>query len=189
MIIKIDKLIFKDDGDCIIRYMDGRVFCHIAKVANGYYIYNVKGEQIAQMLFGKKSCDLVLANPYLPKESSYTLHLLKNGNFAVTPLEIDELRDRRFIERLQKEQEVSVLNKAEFTLVGDFREYNYDIYRGSIAAGNVLPHEDDAYFKVRINEGGNIVRVMMLALAIDRLCFEKPRDRKVKKKIFKYQHG
>ncbi|GEM_PF-4716201 len=182
MIIKIDKLMHQDDGDCTIRFMDGRVFCHVAKVVNGYYLYNVKGEQIAQMLFDKKSCDLLLANPYLPKESSYTLHLLRGGKFAVAPLKIKVRSDKKYIERLEKEQEASVLNKAQFTIVGDFKGYNYDIYRASNPVGNVLPHEDKGYFKLRINEGGNIVRVMMLALAVDRLIFEKPKDRKVKKK-------
>ncbi len=178
----------QDDGDCIIRLIDGKVFCHIAKVVNGYYIYNVKGEQIAQMLFDKKSCDLVLANPYLPKESSYTLHLLRKGQFAVTPLKIEEKSDKKYIAKLEK-KDTNVLNKAQFTILGDFKGYNYDIYRASNPVGNVLPHEDDAYFKLRINEGGNIVRVMMLALAVDRLTFEKPRERRVKKKVFFYRYG
>lgn len=189
MIIKIDKLMWQDDGDCIIRYMDGRVFCHVAKVVNGYYIYNTKSDQIAQMLFYKKSCDLVVANPYVAKESSYTLHLARGGKLMVTPLEVKEKDDKKFIEKLEKEQEGSVLNKAEITIIGDFKAYNYDIYRASHAVGNVLPHEDDAYFKLRINEGGNIVRMLMFSLAVDRLSYEKPKDRKLKKRIFRYQHS
>lgn len=187
MIIKIDKLMHQDDGDCVIRLMSGKPFCHVAKIVNGYYIYNVQGEQIAQMLFGKTSCDIALANPHLPKESSYTLHLLRGGRFTVSALELDK-DDKKFIAKLKKDQEDTILNKAEFTILGDFKGYNYDVYRTGNAVGNVLPHEDDGYFKLRINEGGNIIRVMMLTLAVDRLIFEKPKDRRIKKRLFFSQY-
>ena len=94
-------------------------------------------------------------------------------------------KDKKFIAKLEKQNYKNVLNKVYFTLMGDFEGYNYDIYANSEVVGNVLPHESDGYFKLRINEGGNVVRLMMMCLAVDRMTFEDKNERKRKRKLFK----
>lgn len=184
MILKIDKLMFDDDGDCVIRFLNGEIFCTVAKIANGYYIYNKNAEQIAQMLFYKKVCDLVMANPYVAKESSYVMEKQRGGELIIRRPKVKKRKIRKFIRNLERSHQENVLNKDIFKVVGDFENYNYDIYRNSETVGNILPDSDDCYFKLRVNQGGNIVRLLMIALAVDRMTFEKKRKRAKKHKLF-----
>ena len=61
MIVRVLKDLYKKSGDFALRDEFGNMMLKCAFVGKGYYIYNKRGIQIAQLAFGKNEASMAVA--------------------------------------------------------------------------------------------------------------------------------
>ncbi|MDD4315892.1 MAG: hypothetical protein PHC84_01885 [Clostridia bacterium] len=162
MIFRVKKALFNEIDDYAIS-SDG-FFVKVAKLIKGYYLYGSEGQQVGQIIFEKGKATVVAVD-------SAALCVYKNadGTFGIT-------------ENTPGEAEAAALNKScrkqasQYMIYGQAAEYRYDIYEKASSAKRPLPAaniitdiQSKDYYKIRVQEGGNILKLIMLAIAIDKL--------------------
>jgi hypothetical protein len=158
MIFRIKKALYKEIDDFAIRAEN--FFVKVAKLLKGYYLYGKDGAQVAQIIFEKDKATAVAAD-------SAPICICRAEQSYVVIDKTDE-EEAGLNKKLRKQT-------SEFIIYGQPFLYRYDIYeikapsKSSRLAANVI--NDLAswdYYKVRALEG-NILKIIMIALAIDKL--------------------
>lgn len=144
--------------DAIIKSAIGQPVFKVSKVKHGYFVYNRDSEQVAQIVFEPYTA-------YVTVEDSGTIVIRRSRygadyDIAARQLSPDE----------KKYAEYSAAIGGEYAMAGSYADYNFDIYYNSRCVMNVIPdRENPDQIKVRVNEGGNLVMLVMIVLSIARL--------------------
>lgn len=156
MIFNVQKNLYASVEDAIIRSAVGEIVFKIAKLKKGYYIYNKEAEQLGQILFDKNIARITIAE-------QGTVALEKTGDTF-----------RIYTPALSKEEQAlkkfQLVDKTEYTLVGDFKTPIYDLYADGKNVLNVLPdNANQNFFRVRVKDDGNLILLVMIAVAVNKL--------------------
>ncbi len=158
MIYSIDRKLYENIDDTVIRSALGEFGFKVCKIKRGYYVYNKDGDQVAQIRFEPYTAYITVAD-------SGTLCLTRDRyacTYSIAPMPL--------IGKDSKLQEYQSRISGEYALMGNFEKMLFDIYFRSKCVLNVIPDKDDEkYVKIRINEGGNLVMCVMLVVAICKL--------------------
>lgn len=165
MIFTIKKELFKSNNDYAIKNIFNELVCKIARVKNGYYIYNKLGNQIAQLVFFKNASaqiSLVKTDPQYP--GAITIQMLDEDNFRFLANTI-EPGDDDFIKNIRGVQKTN-----NFSVWGKPSEYSYDIYDHSNMVASVINNPENASeYKIKTTPYSNILQVIMICLAIEKI--------------------
>lgn len=158
MIFRIPKDLYAELDDASIFSAIGEFAFKIAKIKKGYFVYNRDAIQIAQIAF-------------LPYEARITV--ADHGTLSLTRTKRATYYDIQPM-KLEKEDEQyrKFQNKidGEYAVIGSFAEMSFDVYYNSKCVMNVIPDSSDPnFFKVRINEGGNLIILTLIAIAVNKL--------------------
>lgn len=164
MIFRVIKRLYEKNGDFALRDEIGNMICKAAYIEQGYYIYNKRGSQIAQLVFNGNNSAMLSVISDLP---AYP------GTVRMTAVAVDEfIFDANVIDRGDDEYISKIRGKAahNFSLWGRPSAYGFDIYDGSDTVANVIPYPaDDEIYQVRVNENSNLLYVFMICLAAEKL--------------------
>ncbi len=158
MIFVLSKNIHSLLDDAVIKSAIGQPVFKVCKVKKGYFVYNKDGEQVAQIVY----------EPYLAKVTVAecgTLLVKRDKTkvdyeMSAMPLTSADKKYAEYENRLE----------GEYAMAGDYESLTFDIYYNSKCVMNVIPDKDnDDQIKVRINEGGNLVMLVMIVIAICKL--------------------
>lgn len=159
MIFRVKKALFREIDDYAIS-ADG-FFVKAAKLLKGYYLYGKDGGQVGQIIFEKAKATVVVA------EGASLCVLRGAEGYTVCDCKPDE--DTNLNAGLHKQS-------PEYMIYGQTTEYRYDIYEKTssakkplLAASVINDLQSPGYYKVRIIGGSNILKLIMMALAIDKL--------------------
>lgn len=162
MIIKLLKQLYKSPDDYAVKTPINELICKIAHFSGGYYLYNKNGDQIGQIMFENNIAYLSVpaSAPVYPAAIKVVYNPQSGFSFPVNEI---ERGDEQFIGNIKGK------NTAEaFSLRGDTAGYSYDIYSGNVAVVNVVPSATDPnYYSMRINKDYNVLKGILIALAID----------------------
>ncbi|HHU43970.1 MAG: hypothetical protein QM214_01220 [Bacillota bacterium] len=160
MVFRIKKELFKDVDDFVIR--EGDFYFSVAKFIKSYAIYNKQGAQIAQVEFKELKAKIIIA---------------ESGTFTVVRQGDGYSIEKAYIEKngvLDKDAKRQ--NKSVFSIFGKPTKYNYDIYEMSptdknpkVVANIIDDIDDNKYYKIRITGGSNILKLILISLAIAKL--------------------
>lgn len=158
MIFRIPKDLYSALSDASIFSAIGEFAFKIAKVKKGYFVYNRDAVQIAQIEFRPYEARITVAD-------YGTLVLSRDRRttyYDIAPLKLEK-EDEQYREFQNK------IN-GEYALIGSFAEMAFDVYYEAKCVMNVIPDSsDDGYFKIRINEGGNLIILTLIAIAVNKL--------------------
>ncbi len=158
MIYSIDRKLYENIDDTVIRSALGEFGFKVCKVKKGYYVYNKDADQVAQIRFEPYTAYITVAD-------SGTLCLTrhkKTCDYDIAPMTL-EGKDKKLAEYQNR-------ITGEYAMAGSYEKMMFDIYFRSKCVLNVIPDpQDDKYVKIRVNEGGNLVMCVMLVVAICKL--------------------
>lgn len=159
MIFKVKKALYREVEDYAIT-ADG-FFVKAAKLIKGYYLYGRDGGQVGQIIFERGKATVVVA------EGASVCVLRGAEGYTVCDCKAEE--DTNLNAGLRKQS-------PEYMIYGQTTQYRYDIYEKTssskkplLAASVINDLQAPGYYKVRILGGSNILKLIMLALAIDKL--------------------
>lgn len=160
MIFRVKKALFREVDDYAITA--DSFFVKVAKLIKGYYLYGRDGGQVGQIIFERGKATAVVA------EGASVCVLRSAEGYAISDC-IQEDAETNLNTGLRKQS-------PEYMIYGQTAEYRYDIYEKTcsakkpLLAANVINDlQAPGYYKVRILEGSNILKLIMIALAIDKL--------------------
>lgn len=163
MIFRILKNLYSLPGDFALRSEFGDLVCKTAYLNSGYYIYNKEGVQLAQLVFEGNSALMSVASPAPVYPGVIRMTMVGKDDF-VFDNNVIEKGDDQYIKNVKGKK------ARNFSIWGKPSEYGYDIYEGSAVMANVIPYPaDDSVYQVRVQENGNILYVLMICLAAERL--------------------
>lgn len=166
MIFRLKKELFREINDYIIYPENKSFLIKVAKFKKGFYLYNNFGEQIGQIIFKKSSATITA-----PDSAALTLIRNVDKSFAIVEPFFDESDKKSITDKDERRRLTS-----EYMIYGNALGYNYDIYEKK--GNQKLPQVvgvvindtfDKQYYKLRINDAGNALKVIMIALAVDKL--------------------
>lgn len=158
MIFVLNKNIHSMVDDAIIKSAIGQPVFKVSKVKHGYFVYNKDSEQVAQIVFEPYTA-------YVTVAESGTIVVCRSRYGADY-----DIAARQLASDEKKYAEYSAAADGEYAMAGSYENYNFDIYYNSRCVMNVIPdRENPDQIKVRINEGGNLVVLVMIVLSIARL--------------------
>ncbi len=163
MIFRILKDLDSLPGDFALRSEFGDTVCKTAYLNSGYYIYNKVGMQLAQLVFNGNTALMSVAAPTPSYPGVIRMTMVGKDSFIF---------DNNILEKGDEEFVKNVKGKParNFSIWGKPSEYGYDIYDGSVIIANVIPYPtDDAVYQVRVHEDANILYVLMICLAAEKL--------------------
>ncbi|MFA5450275.1 MAG: hypothetical protein WC292_07575 [Clostridia bacterium] len=163
MIFKIKKGLYNTPDDYAVRSEVGEVFCKIARLKKGYYLYNKLGEQIAQVTFDKNTASLNIARRAGNSMDTTKLVRTASDNFSFVTNEVAK-EDTPYLDNLRGQ------SSETLSIWGDTATYNYDIFNGSKVAANIVPSTTEpTEYTVKMGETGNLIKIIMVAIAAERL--------------------
>lgn len=166
MIFRLKKALYKEIEDYII-YPENKAFLiKVAKFKKGFYLYSNAGQQIGQIIFKKSSATITAAD-------SASMSLIRNidESFAIVEPNFEEV-DKKSITEKQARRKLN----SEYMIYGNVDNYNYDIYEKK--ADQKMPYivgtvindiQDKNYYKLKVGGAANILKVIMICIAIDKL--------------------
>lgn len=166
MIFNIKKALFNEVEDYLIKPIEGNFEVRVAKLKKGYYLYDTIGGQVGQIMFEKGTAKIVA--PDSPSivvsisSSATNEYIVYDGIFEDT--------------KSVKNTSFKKVNTSEYMIYGKAKDYKYDIYEKKkdnkmpIVSANVINdmNSNDIY-KIRILDAKNILKTLMICLAIDKL--------------------
>lgn len=161
MIVRVLKELYKIPGDFALRDEFGNMILKCTFVGKGYYIYNKRGIQIAQLSFEKNEASMAVVQsvPAYP------------GAVRIVKIGVDDfIFETNVIEKGDEQYTKNVKGKtaARYTVWGAPSKYSYDIFDGSEKVGEVIPYPaDDGVFQIRTFTDTNILYVFMITLALE----------------------
>lgn len=161
MIVRVLKDLYKKSGDFALRDEFGNMMLKCAFVGKGYYIYNKRGIQIAQLAFGKNEASMAVAQNVPSYPGAVRIVKLGCDNFEF---------ETNVIEKGDDQYTKNVVGRAvaKFSVWGPVSKYSYDIFDGSEKVGEVIPYPaDDGVFQIRTYSETNILYVFMITLALE----------------------
>lgn len=158
MIFRIPKDLYAALDDASIFSAIGEFAFKIAKIKKGYFVYNRDAIQIAQIEFRPYEARITVAD-----HGTLTLTRERRAtNYDIGPLKLEK-EDEQFRQFQHKID-------GEYALIGSFAEMAFDVYFRAKCVMNVIPDSSDPnFFKVRINEGGNLIILTLIAIAVNKL--------------------
>ncbi len=160
MIFKVKKALFKEVEDYAIS-ADG-FFVKVAKLIKGYYLYGKDGTQVGQIIFERGKATVAVVDA----ASVCVLRTAEGFSISDNKPEDTETNLNKGMRR----------KSPEYMIYGQATEYRYDIYEKTAAqnkpllAANVINDlQSPGYYKVRVVEGSNILKLLMMAIALDKL--------------------
>ncbi|HHX49064.1 MAG TPA: hypothetical protein GX709_01540 [Clostridiales bacterium] len=168
MIFTIKKQMYKIDEDYPVKNLFGELVCKIARVKNGYYIYNKLGNQIAQLVFSKDasaSLSIVKSEPTFP--GAIKIQMIDENNFAFSG-NVIEPEDKDYIQNIKGNKKPN-----NFSVWGKPIDYNYDIYDNSDMIASVITNPADfTEYKIKTTPYSNFLQVLMICLAIEKIIVD-----------------
>lgn len=163
MIFRILKNLYDLPGDFALRSEFGDFVCKTAYLNSGYYIYNKNGIQLAQLVFDGNSAFMSVASPTPVYPGVVRITMAGNDQF-IFDSNVIEKGDEAYIKNVKGKK------APAFSVWGKPSEYGFDIYEGSSVVANVIPYpQDDSVYQVRVQGDGNILYILMICLALERL--------------------
>lgn len=163
MIFRILKNLYDLPGDFALRSEFGDFVCKTAYLNSGYYIYNKNGIQLAQLVFDGNTALMSVASPKPVYPGVVRMTMVGKDQF-VFDNNVIEKGDEEYLKNVQSKKALA------FSIWGKPSEYGYDIYEGSSVIANVIPYpQDDSVYQVRAQGDGNILYILMICLAAERL--------------------
>ena len=167
MIVRVLKNLYKMPGDFALRDELGNMILKCSYVGNGYYIYNKRGIQIAQLAFTKGEAQMAVVQHIPAYPGAVNIVKLGTDDFVFETNVIEKGDD-------QYTKNVKGRNAGKFTVWGTPSKYSYDIFDGSENVAEVIPFpSDDGVFQIRTNAATNILYVFMITLALEWLNAQK----------------
>lgn len=161
MIFKIRKNLFALPEDYVVKTSIGEPLCKIAKIRQGYYIYNKVGAQIAQVVFSKHGAKLSVASSRPAFPGAINLVCYGKNRFEFEPYKLEK-DDQQYVDQLKGK------HTPAYSIWGDTVAYNFDIYYGKDIAANIVPCLDDPdRYQIRMHDQGNLLVVLMILLATE----------------------
>lgn len=167
MIFSIKKALFNEIKDYRIKPNHGVFEVRVAKLTKGYYLYDKNGVQVGQIVFSKGNAKIVV-----PDSSAIDIVLIDEKNRYMITDGICSLEDEKSIEKVEEKKE----NLYEYMIYGKPEEYRFDIYEKKkgeklprVSANIINDISNNAFYKVRIVDTDNLLKTLMICLAIDKL--------------------
>jgi hypothetical protein len=158
MIFVLTKNLSNLGGDFVLRDENLISFCNLDLIKGGLILTNDKGDLIAQLLLGKNNVTVTIADG-----PSVTV----NDNYEISPTKI-EYEENSFITDTNK----SRIEKSAFFYFGTPAKFRYELYIKETNAlkpqlgAEVINHPwKEDFFKVRISDGVNKLKMIALVLA------------------------
>ncbi len=168
MIFTIKKQMYKIENDYAVKNLFNELVCKIARVKNGYYIYNKLGNQIAQLVFSKDASaqiSIVKSEPIYP--GAIKIQMVDENNFRFFG-NVIEPEDKDYVQNIQGSKKIN-----DFSVWGKPSEYNYDIYDHSNMIASVISNPADfTEYKIKTTPYSNILQVIMICLAIEKIIVD-----------------
>lgn len=165
MIYHIRKNIYKFGEDFVIKPIGGEFLFKVTSIKKGYYLYDKNGLQVGQITFEKGKASIVAP------ESSAIIVYKNDYSYSIDSKQIDDENPKEQIDKTCFKE-----NKVINMIFGTPNSYKYDIYEKSEGkkqpeiVANIIPDvSDNNFYKIRINGGENILKLIMVILAIDKL--------------------
>lgn len=169
MILSLKKGLHQEVDDYTIFPQDKSFLIKVAKFKKGFYLYNTNGEQIGQIIMHK--CSATITAP-----DSASLTVIKNidNTYALIDTVINDA-EKKSIKIKGKQRTLS----SEYMVYGNADKYSYDIYEKKIGqkmpcvTGAVINDTvDGQYYKLKITNASNILIIIMICIAIDKLNYD-----------------
>lgn len=166
MIFEFTKNLANLGGDFVLRDESLISFCNIDFIKGGLVLTNDKGNLIAQILQSKNNVTVTIADG-----PSVTV----NENYQISPMKI-EAEEKSFI----TDKDKSRMETSEFFYFGTPSKFMYEIYVKEMngikpyLGAEVINHPwKEDYFKVRISDGVNKLKMLSLVLAFTLITLTK----------------
>lgn len=165
MVFTIKKNMYTFNKDYAVKNLFNELVCKIARVKNGYYIYNKLGNQIAQLVFSKDASaqiSIVRTEPMYP--GAIKIQMIDPNHFTFYN-NVTEKGDEDFLKNVKGQK-----TPNKFSIWGKPSQYNYDIYDGSNMVASVITNpNDDSEYKIKTTPYSNILYIIMICISIERI--------------------
>ena len=165
MVFNLKKNLYKSD-DFLIKAVGGDFFFRISMFKKGFYLYNTAGEQVGQILFEKNKAIIVAS-----ESSSAVVFINELGKIFIE--KNSSFADKKFM----PDRKLEKIHTQNNFIFGMPQDYKYDIYEKEMGdktpdiVANIIPNiYNKDYYKVKINGGKNILKLIMIIIAVDKLC-------------------
>lgn len=163
MIVRVLKKLYEKAGDFALRDELGNMICKTAYLGAGYYIYNKRGSQVAQLVFQKNTATMSVISSVPSYPGAVKMTALAPDNFVFDMNVIDK-GDDQFVKNVKGRE------AKRFSLWGTPSAYSFDIFDGSERVGEVIPYPaDNGVYQIRTFEDTNLLYVLMICLAQEKL--------------------
>jgi hypothetical protein len=163
MIFELNKNLSNFASDFVLRDENLISFCKIDLIKGGLILTNDHGNLIAQLLQGKNSVTITIADG-----PSVTV----NENYEITPTKISQ-------DSLITDFDQSRAETSDFFYFGQPALYRYELYikekdasKPKLAAEVINHPWKDDFFKVRLNDGVNKLKILSLVLAFTLISYK-----------------
>lgn len=163
MIVRVLKKLYQKAGDFALRDELGNMICKTAYIGAGYYIYNKRGQQVAQLVFQKNSATMSVVSSVPAYPGAIRMSVVAPDSFVFDANVIDK-GDDQFVKNVKGR------DAKRFSLWGVPSAYSFDIFDGPERVGEVIPYPaDDDVYQIRTFEETNLLYVLMICLAQEKL--------------------
>ena len=163
MIVRVLKRLYEKAGDFALRDELGNMICKTAYIGSGYYIYNKRGAQIAQLVFQKGTAAMSVASSAPSYPGAVNMSITAPDRF-IFDVNVIEKGDDQYIKNVKGRA------AKNFSIWGTPSAYAFDIYDGSEKVAEVIPYpQDDDVYQLRTFEETNLLYVYMICLSIEKL--------------------
>lgn len=167
MIFTVKKALYKERVDFCITPVGGKFKIFISPIKGGYYLFNEWKEHIGQLIFNPFGAELSA-----PDTTTLVLSRTADGF---------EVKNKCFSPEDRSEVIASdkLRNKpAAYFFQGDCKSYNYTVYEkvkkiAEVAARVIPDVTDESSYRFRIEGGSNVLKIIMIIIAIDRIVQEE----------------
>ncbi|MDR2266121.1 MAG: hypothetical protein LBE09_00850 [Christensenellaceae bacterium] len=164
MIFKIRKKMYEIVNDYALTSCIGDTLFKVAHIRNGFYFYNTRGEQIAQLTFNRNEARISVPHVITNVPTIITVARDEIGNFYFS-YDTNTPDDNAYISSV-----VPSNDGAELTIWGNLVKYSFDIYEGPSLSASVVPVLDDpAHYMIKLEEQANILQMVMMVIALETL--------------------
>lgn len=140
----------------------GEFVCNVSVLGDGYYLFNKQGLQIAQIVFKDAGAIMSIARTKPVFPGSLKISRLGKDEYVISANQVGA-EDDQYLENIKGKK------SENYSIWGTPSEYNYDIYCGNKLAANVLiSATEPATMKINMGLDGNLLNVIMIALAVDK---------------------
>lgn len=163
MILTIKKALHKQKEDVCLSPIGNEFRIFVSSFRKGFYLYTEDGRQVGQVIFENGAATITAV------DSSSMLVYACGGGIAVKKKTYSE-EEKRSVQAAETQR----IKSTEYFTQGEVKNYNYRIFeqegKKSMEVAAIIPDiSDESNYRVRIAETGNILKLLMVIISIDRL--------------------